>query len=215
MLILIITFGVHECIMKKKKKDIESRTHEESPRRNKMKIPKEKSRTKIVPITITVDENTDDEGKITERDKLKNPRNLFPNVNLCEIIEEDDSVLPGKVIDLTAERGYSAFIQRPKSAVITEQVYLHTSESNAINLPPPINSEITKRKINSDTKSNFTIQKSEADTQTEMTQAVQKKEDIRIKGCCVTTMITIAVGYIYIYIYIYLGMPWNDKSISG
>ena len=64
---------------------------------------------------------------------------------------------------------------------------------------------IVKRTI----ESGLVIPKSDADTQTKTTIGFKKKEDIRTKGCCFTTMVTVGVIYSYIYIYIYRNaMDW-------
>ena len=152
----------------------------------------------------------------TKQKKKKAAKSRVEEGNKIEKPTSRGQIVPLEVLDLNefqssnegiiSERenlNNSSFIQYKKADSLTARPSsTKPSKTNTIHINYPKDTERYIKNANITNQLEFPIPKSDADTQTTITLKIKKTKDIGTKGCCATTLMTVAVIYIYIYIYI-------------
>ena len=200
--------------MKRKKKKPAQVSHSNTLSRGRTQRP----RSKILPLELSKEESGENKNK---KENSKYPKSLFTNkANRNRIMTELTSDnLPGtptgtprtplQAFELevprsgSTERVFSAQLKDPTDHEIASLVNPKRVDSRGLNFYYITDNQGHTRRVNKNKDTSYVVMKTDSNTQTDITMEFKKKEEIRTKGCCMATMITVAVYTQYIYIYIY------------
>ena len=198
--------------MKRKKKNPAQVSNSNTLIRGRTQRPK----SKILPLELSKEESEENKN---EREKSKYPKSLFANRNriMTELTSDN---LPGtptgtprtplQAFELefprsgSTERVFSAQLKDPTDHEIASLVNPKRIDSKGLNFYYVTDKQGHTRRVNKNKDTPYVVMKTDSNTQTNITMEFKKKEEIRTKGCCMATMITVAVYNIYIYICMYI-----------